>query len=126
MIRGHRSHRDAFVEKLLPVETSSVIGNSNHDAPSRMKRRQQEIPRGRLLRGLTFTRQLDAMVNGIPDQVDQRFIYNVHHAAIDLRVLVIECQNDFLSQFVRQVAHQARHSLEGGSKRHHPIAMLRS
>ena len=78
------------------------------------------VPVSRLAARLADCRGLDAVVDGVADQVHERLAELVDHRLVDARVLALQHQLDALALLAREVAHQPREALEDVADRQHP------
>ncbi len=62
---------------------------------------------------------LQAVVEGVADQVDQRVADLLHHRLVELGGLAVDLQLHLLAQLARQVAHQAGEAVEREADREH-------
>src|SRR3546814_1798876 len=72
----------------------------------------RQVRRHALARRDALIERLDAMVDGVADDVDQRIADILHHLAIQLDLATAGAERDLLAQILRQVAHDARQRRE--------------
>ena len=70
------------------------------------------VPVGVLPRATRSAGRLDAVVDAVPDQVDERLADLVDDRLVDAGVLALQDQLDVLAGLAGEVAHQAREALE--------------
>ena len=78
------------------------------------------VPVSDLPRALRTAGGLDAVVDGVADQVHERLAELVDHRLVDARVLALQHELDALALLAREVAHQPREALEDVADRQHP------
>ena len=97
----------------------SVVVDLNIYVSPPVAGRQDDMSRGRLSRCSSRGRILDAVGNGVADQVHQRIVELVHNIPVDLRFLPGNIDGDFLAEIRGRVAADPVNLLEGLLQRHH-------
>ena len=79
-----------------------------------MPRPQFEPPLPGLARGDTAIQRLHPVIDGIPDEVDQRILDGLDDAAVELRLAAVHVDRDLLPARGAEVAHKTRKAVEQG------------
>ena len=100
------------------VQAGTIIGNGDQHLVAQMARRKLDAALARLACRLARPRQLDAVVDRIADQMDQRVGQALDQRLVEFGVLARQHEFDFLAEFVRQVVYQAAEAAEQLADRH--------
>ena len=76
------------------------------------------VPSGRLPCGDSFVRRLDAVADGVADQMQHRVHHPFDQILVDLRGLPLQQQGDPLAGFAGEIANHERHAPEDFADRH--------
>ena len=102
------------------VEAATVVGDLDHDVAALVAGRQPDRATLRLAGGAALGRRLEAMIGGIAHHVDQRIADEVEHLPVELGLVTLHLDVDWLAQFGRQIAHDPRQLLPSVADRLHP------
>ena len=104
------------------VDAAPVVADVDHDPASGLARGDGEAPARRLARGDALLRRLEAVVEGVADEVHERVADGVDDGPVQLGLLADELEVDLLVQARREVADEPREAQQHGLDRDHPDA----
>src|SRR4051812_11656728 len=116
---GDEPALDRALADLDGVDAAPVVANVDDDVAARMARRDLERAGLGLARGDAVLRRLEAVVQRVADEVDERVAQRLDDGAVELGVLADELELDVLGELARQVADEAREAHEDGVDRDH-------
>jgi hypothetical protein len=101
------------------VDAAAVVGHRHHDLGAELGRVDPDRAPGRLARRQPRLGWLDAVVDGVADQVEQGVGDPLEHAPVELGVLAPQLQLDRLAERVGQVAPGPAQRLGDGGEGDH-------
>ncbi len=104
--RPRRLLRDALRQQLGGIDPLPVVGHLDDDAIARLARHDRQPPGLGLARSPSRLGRLDAMVDRIAHDMDQRIAQQLDHLAVQLDVGAVDRQRHLLAQRRRRIAHQ--------------------
>src|SRR5258708_24928169 len=108
-------HESAFArlrQDAILVEAGAVVLDLDDDAAALMKRIEFQGAGFALARSQTCFRRFQPVVERIAHEVHQGVADFLQHRLVQFRILAAELEVDLLSQFARQIMHQARKAIE--------------
>ena len=115
----HQSAFHGLGTDALGGEPAAIVLNLDDDEASLMKSPQRDRARGRLACRHAGCGQLDAVISGVADHVNERIGEFLDQRAVELRLLTLEPQVDLLAELDCEIADQPRHAAERAANRHH-------
>ena len=92
---------------LVGVDAGAVVGDLDDDAVALLPRRQPDRARGGLARApRASSGVLDAVVDRVAHDVDERVVDLLEHLLVELGVAALDDEVDLLLELLRQVAHR--------------------
>jgi hypothetical protein len=113
---------DCLLGQARAVDAAAVVGDVDQDLVARLARRDAEQPDLALARLQPLGRLLDAMVDGVADDVGQRIADHLDHLAVELDVAAVDVDQHLLAEFGRQVTDHSRQADEQILDALHPRA----
>ncbi len=104
------------------VESGAVIGDFHGDVAASVARIQMHGAERRLARGDTCIGRLDAVIDTVADEVDERIADLFEHGLVEFGLLSGELELDLLAQALREIANHARETAEDEADRQHAHA----
>jgi len=102
----------AFFQRLVAqfdrVDTGAVIGDFDVDLAAFVISAHRQATFLGFVGGATGCRELDAVVDGVADQVSQRILHRFDQAFVELGFLAFHFHPDLFAAIDRQVAHHSR------------------
>ena len=102
------------------VDPRPVVHQRDHDLARLLRGREQEGAGRRLAAGHAGRGGLDAVVDGVADEVHERLADLVDHRLVHPGVLALQDELDLLALLAGEVAHQPREALEDVADGQHP------
>ena len=96
----------------VAVDPAAVVHDADVDRVAALARRDRQHAGLALARGEAVGRRLDAVVDRVADDVQQRVADQLDHLAVELDLAVLELDEDLLAELGRKVAHQPREGRE--------------
>ena len=106
----------------VQVEPAPVVLNRQLDHPAAQAGSHEHLTARRLVAGDALARRLDAVVDRVAHDVQQRVAQPLHKLAIHLDVVAGDHELHLFAEAARQIAHAALESLRGLAQRHHAQA----
>ena len=100
----------------------AVVGDGDQNLGAGVAGDQADPPFGRLAGGGALGGGLQAMVDGVADQVDQRIGEPLDHGLVELGLLALHGQIDLLAEIAREVVDQPAEAAEQRADRDHADA----
>ena len=94
------------------VDSAAVVADLDQDLVARLAGADPEPARGALAAPFAFGGRLDAMVDGVADDVGQRIADDLDHLAVQLDVATVYLERDLLAELTGKVADHARKTRE--------------
>ena len=101
------------------IDAAAVVTDLDDDRRPVARRAENEATHRRLARRRPLLRRLDAMIDGVSEQVHHGVADLVEHRAIQLDVFAVDRQLDLFADRARGVTHDAGESVEDLPHRHH-------
>ena len=101
------------------IDAFAVVDDLDHDAVGFLRGADGQLAGCRLARGQANLRSLQAVIEAVANNVNQRVGQRLDDVLVGFGLLAFEHQLNFLAEFARDVAHQAREALEDKRDRHH-------
>ena len=121
---GHRGGGQPALDDLgaepLEVDAAAVVGEDDLEHPRAVAGLQADGRHRRLAGGAALVGRLDAVVQGIADQVVERRLEPVEDVAIDAGGLAVDLESRLLAQLPGHVADQPREAADAVGQRTHP------
>ena len=106
----------------VAVEAAPVVGDSDEHFGAGMARRQLDPAHVRFCRPPPGVWVLDAVIDGVADEMDQRIGEPLDHGLVEFGLLAVRDEFDLLAEIARQIVHQAAEAAEQRADRHHADA----
>ena len=121
-VGGHEALLDGLLAQDAGVHAAAVVLDGDHDHPVGVAGVEAELALGRLADRDALLGRLDAVVEGVADEVAQRVADLLEDGPVELGLLALDDQRDLLAQLRRHVAHDAREAVEDALDRQHAQA----
>ena len=105
---------------MLDVDAAAVVGERDLEHPGAVPGLEPDRADRRLAGGLAFRRRLEAVVEGVADQVRERRLELVEDVAVDARLLAADLESHLLAEGAGDVADQPRKAADAVGQRPHP------
>src|SRR5215470_13240206 len=116
---GDEAAGDRLGADLLAVDAVAVVGDLDVDLAAGVEGADAERALGGLAGGDPRLGRLDAVVDGVPDEVREGILDRFEERAVELGLLALELDADLLAAGEREVAHVARQLGEDVADRLH-------
>src|SRR5262249_11844918 len=110
---------EGALEDALAVQAAAIVGNLDRDAAGVVIGIQIQPARGGLAALASLRRGLDAVIDRVPHEVQQRIGDLFHHRLVELGLRSGEDDLHFLAELAAEVAGHAGEAAEGLADRHH-------
>ncbi len=121
---GHRGGGQPALDDLgaepFEVDAAAVVAEDDLEHPRAVAGLQADRRHRRLAGGAAILGRLDAVVQGVADQVVERRLEPVEDVAVDAGGLAVDLEPRLLAQLAGQVADQAREAADAVGQRPHP------
>ena len=98
---------DGHAADVLGIDAPPVVGDVEHDGVALLIGIERHAADGVLAHGPPLIRRLDAVIEGVADDVHERIGQLLDHHLVELRVLAAQHELDLLGQLAGQLAHRA-------------------
>ena len=102
----------ALAASRVAVDAAAVVHDADVDRVAGLARRDGQHAGLALAGGEAVGRVLDAVVDGVADDVQQRVADQLDHLAVELDLAVLELDEDLLAELGRKVADEPREGRE--------------
>ena len=103
----------------LQIDPAPVVFQRDQDAVALLLGRENQLAGGRLAAALAIGRRLDAVIDGVANQVNQRLGDLLDDFLVELGLAAANRELDFLAERAGEVAHRARERVEHRRDRQH-------
>ena len=111
-VGGDNAFLDGFGKDPFAVDAAPVVRDADQDPARAVFSGKDQGSFGRLACGQAISRVFDAVIDGIADQMGERFAQPFDHGLVELGGLADQFEPDLLAGRSRKLAQDARHPAE--------------
>src|SRR5262249_17533571 len=104
------------------VHAAAVVAHLDADVAAAVAGIELQVAIGRFALANAHVRLLDAVVDAVADEMDQRIADLLEHGFVELGLLTGHGEFDLFAEALREVAHHARETAEDEADRQHAHA----
>ena len=102
LVRGDQALVQSLLLDALEIDSRAVIGDFDIDLPAFVEGAQEEAPLRGFSSGHALFRRLNAVIDGVADQVGERILDGFDEGLVEFRLLAFHLQADLFPTSRRQ------------------------
>ncbi len=118
--RGRQAHGNGLALDLVNVEAPAVVAHVDEDLVAALVGVHGDMGRFRLAKLFPLPGGFNAVVNSVPEQVQERLADGVDDFLVQFGFLTLDGEFDILVEFLGEVPHQAAETREDLADGNHP------